>query len=317
MPNRSNQQVIDKRGSGYLEMQLGSYIVNSLENDYGLDYEVNLTDESVDDVHQEVTGDHFFIQLKSSAGFDSDETVYIDLSTDHISQYLSQPIPVLLVIYDDEYEEAYWHVLQEFVWDDLKNKNKNWREQNTVRIRITRNRTLQDLNRIENAVNRTQNRITRENSRALNIGEGIAFSPGDFQELQEQIKADQLSYKGHRLLEARQRLKRGDEEKAKQAIGKVLKAPEDDEAKVKAYLMKMIMRNYSQTEQAIEIIDLAEEAGDLASTLELEVEGQLLKLYKHVAVLFVCHNKRREIYITDVVQNISTSQSRLVERSAC
>lgn len=304
MTNRSEQQVIDKRGSGYLEMELSAYVVNSLENDYGLDYEVNLTDESIEDEYQEVTGDHFFIQLKSSAGFDSDETVYTDLSTDHISQYLAQPIPVILVIYDDEYEEAYWRVVQEFVWDDLKSHNKNWREQTTVRIRITRSRTIQNLDQLETAVNRTQNRITREHSRGLNVGEGIAFSPENFQELQKQIKADQLSYKAHRLLEARQYLKRGEDVEAEESIKKVLDAPDDDETKVKAYLMKMIMRNYSETDQAFEIISLAEEAIDIASQLDMEAEKKILELYKQVAGLFVCHNKRRKMLVTDVVQNI-------------
>lgn len=43
MTKRSEQQRLDRRGEAHLELQLEKYGVNSYENDFGLDFEVNLT----------------------------------------------------------------------------------------------------------------------------------------------------------------------------------------------------------------------------------------------------------------------------------
>jgi hypothetical protein len=94
MTKRSDNQRVDKRGEAHLNLQLERYVVNAYKNDFGIDFEVNLTTEADvegDDL-QQVTGEHFFIQLKSSAGFDSDESVYSDLQTTHIEQYGSVEI---------------------------------------------------------------------------------------------------------------------------------------------------------------------------------------------------------------------------------
>jgi len=204
MTKRSGNQRVDKRGEAHLNLQLEQYVVNAYENDFGIDFEVNLTTEADiehDDL-QRVTGEHFFIQLKSSAGFDSEDSVYADLQTTHIEQYLDQPLPVVLAIYDDDYEEIYWLVVQEFVWDELSQENEGWSEQTTVRIRIPRSQKLTDHDRLETAIKRTQNRIIRNQSRDLSIGEGLSFSPDDFTELERQRENDRLSYRGLTLIKA-------------------------------------------------------------------------------------------------------------------
>lgn len=306
MTKRSNKQRLDKRGEAHLNLQLERYVVNPYENDFGLDFEVNLTDQDSveDDNLQQVTGEHFFVQLKSSTGFDSDDSVYADLETKHLTQYLEQPIPVILTIYDDEYEEIYWRVVQEFVWDDLSNQNKNWREQSTVRVRIKRARNLTDHGRLETAVQRTQNRIVRERSRNLDIGEGISFTPDDFTELERQRETDRLSYRGLTLLKARQHLKRGNFDEADKSISEIAESNHDDQAKVKALFMEMMRRNPAQGEKAIEIVEYAQEAELLAEELNLEVDEHIATVHKHVAGLFVILKKREEMLYTDAIQDV-------------
>lgn len=93
MTKRSDNQRLDKRGEAHLELLLERYVVNAYENDFGIDFEVNLTSEAnvEDEDLRRVTGEHFFIQLKSSEGFDSDDSVFSDLQTTHIEQYLAGP----------------------------------------------------------------------------------------------------------------------------------------------------------------------------------------------------------------------------------
>lgn len=306
MTKRSNNQRLDKRGESHLDLQLERYVVNPYENDFGIDFEVNLTTEAgvENDDLQQVTGEHFFIQLKSSAGFDSNDSVYVDLQTTHIEQYLDEPLPVILAIYDDEYEEIYWTVVQEFVWDELSIENENWAEQTTVRIRIPRSQKLTDHDRLETAVKRSQNRIIRNESRDLSIGEGLSFSPDDFTELERQRKNDRLSYRGLTLVKARQQLKRGDFDEAEESITEISESGHDDQAKVKALFMEMMRRNPAKADQAIEIAEYAQKAEELSQELDLEVDELIATIHKHVAGLFVILEKREEMMFTDAVQSL-------------
>ena len=306
MTKRSDNQRLDKRGEAHLNLQLERYVVNVYENDFGLDFEVNLTaeDSVKDDDLQRVTGEHFFIQLKSSAGFDNDDSVFTDLQSTHITQYLAQPLPVVLAIYDDEEEEIYWRVVQEFVWDELSHENETWRDQSTVRIRISRSQKLTDHDRLETAIYRAQNRIIRNQSRDLAIGEGLSFSPSDFSELERQRKNDRLSYRGLTLLKARQQLKRGAFEEAEESISEISESDHDDQAKVKALFMEVMRRNPAHGDEAIEIVEYAQEAETLAQNLALEDDELVATVNKHVAGLFVILEKREEMLFTDAVQDL-------------
>jgi hypothetical protein len=48
MTKRSGNQRVDKRGEAHLNLQLEQYVVNAYENDFGIDFEVNLTTEADD-----------------------------------------------------------------------------------------------------------------------------------------------------------------------------------------------------------------------------------------------------------------------------
>lgn len=154
-----------------------------------------------------------------------------------------------MAVYDDECEEIYWLVVQEFVWDELSQENEDWSEQTTVRIRIPRSRKLTDLDRLETAITRSQNRIIRNQSRDLSIGEGLSFSPDDFTELERQRENDRLSYRGLTLVKARQQLKRGDFDEVEESISEISESDHDDQAKVKALFMEMMRRNPAHADQ--------------------------------------------------------------------
>ena len=306
MPKRSSNQELDEVGEAQLVTQLRPYPVEGYEKDYGLDFIVNLTDDDTDDRNQQnIRSDHFFIQLKSTAKFDADaEAVYEDIEIEHLKQYMGQPIPVVLAIYDDNSGEIYWRIIQEYIWDHLSNKKPDWRSQETHRITIPRSRLITDHDRLENAVNRTQNRIDRRRQRALNIGEGVAFTPDDFSELEHHAEQERLSYRGHKLLIAQQYLKRGKEDEAKESIDEILNADYDDEATVKALFAQIYMRNPAEGEEAVEIAEFAQEARELAAGLDMEVDQRIAHIFQHVAGLFIFAEKRQEMLVTDRIQSL-------------
>ncbi|WP_430638985.1 DUF4365 domain-containing protein [Haloferax volcanii] len=307
MTERSPHHVVDRRGIGQLEKDLSRYVVNALENDYGLDFEVALTEEPSSDEdtdQQQLTGDHFYIQLKSSSGFDNDDSVHHDLKTSHISQYLAEPLPVVLAIYDDEYEEIYWRIVQEFVWDDLNEDTPNWREkQDNARIRVPRSQKITDYERLERAVKRTSNRITRQESRGLNIGDGIQFTPDDITELQNQTESERTSYRGHRLVEARLHLKRGRFEQAQEAVEEVSDSAHEDRAKISALLMQILMLNPGNADEAFQIAELGAEAEGIARDLDRDTDANIAAVHKHIGGLSVILKRREEMVAVDIVQD--------------
>lgn len=306
MPKRSSNQEIDEVGEAQLITQLRPYPVEAYDNDYGLDFIVNLTDDETDDPNQQnIRSDHFFVQLKSTARFDSDtESVHEDLSIEHLKQYMGQPIPVILAIYDDITGEIYWRIIQEYVWDSLNNENPDWRSQSTHRITIPRSRLITDHDRLDDAINRTQSRIDRRRQRALNIGEGVAFTPENVSELEEHAEQERLSYRGHKLLIAQQYLKRGEESEAQESIEEVLNTENDDEATVKALFAQIYMRNPVDGEEAVEIAEFAQEARELAADLGMEVDQHLATIHQHIAALFVFAEKRAEMLATERIQSL-------------
>ena len=59
MTKRTEQQEVDQRGEGILTAQLGRYVVNDFDNDFGIDFAVNLTESGEDSNYKSVQGDHF------------------------------------------------------------------------------------------------------------------------------------------------------------------------------------------------------------------------------------------------------------------
>ena len=308
MTKRSSTQEINEVGENKLGIKLRPYAVEEYDRDYGLDFIVNLTEEpdTQDEGKelQDILSDHFFVQLKSTARFDPDtDAVHEDLNVHHLEQYIDQPIPVVLAIYDDNSDEIYWRVVQEFIWDHLDKENPNWRSQQTVRLKILRSQVITDYDRLKQAINRTQSRITRRQNQGLNIGEGIAFTPKDFTELEKQKEHDRLSYRGHTLLVAQQNLKAGNNEQAKDSITEILNADYNDEATVKALFAQLFMRNPAESDEAIEIVEFAEKARRVAAELDMETDQRLATAFLHIAGLFIMYENREEMRVTDLVQS--------------
>ena len=306
MPEWSPNQELDEVGEAQLITQLRPYPVEGYDKDYGIDFIVNLTEESDKPDYQSIRSNHFFIQLKSTRKFDPDtDSVYTDLEIDHLKQYINQPIPIILAIYDDNTGEIYWRIIQEYVWDTLNRKNPDWRSQETHRVTIPRSRVITDHDRLEEAVNRTQSRIDRRRQRALNIGEGIAFTADDFAELEKHAEEERLSYRGHKLLIAQQYLKRGEREEAKESIDEILNADhDDDEATVKALFAQIYMRNPVESDEAVEIAEFAQEARNIAVDLGMEEDRRLATIFQQLAGLFVFAEKRKEMLVSDRIQSL-------------
>lgn len=291
---RSSNQQLEQASRGELLSRLADFVVNPLDNDFGLDFQVTLTEQ--DDDRQQVSSINFYIQLKASTGFEG-ETAKLDLETDDLELYLKTSQPVVLAFYDDTVDTFYWTVAQDYIWDTLEDENPGWRDQEYNRVKVPKNNTFEDTDSVRDAVIASQKRIIRRQNMGLGIGEGIHFSSVDLSELNQEIESSLLSFKGHSLVKSQELLQQGETEAARATLIDVYNTPEKDEGKLKALIGLAHTYNPVEMKEALQIIAISDEAIDLAQ--ELDMEG--LKCYTTInmnqAELFILLQKSTEILI--------------------
>lgn len=297
---RSDNQRLEDLSRAKAKAILSQFVVNDLENDFGLDLEVALTESGEE--RQTVQPQNFYIQLKSSHDYGNKDTVAEDVKTDDLEYWIEQPVPVVLVAYSEAADELYWTVIQSHVWDVLNKENPSWRRQGQSRVKISRDQRLGDLEDLENAIHRTQNRIIRRQSRGLNIGEGVEFTPEDFSDMDAQIESDLLGFKGHTLEKAYQLFNQGRTEEGEELVKEVYEAPRDDKGKLKSINAQVFHKDSFEPEVALEVMDLAEEGIELAGELDEPGDEQYLIVHNFLSRLYVLLDKQKQFIIQQKIQ---------------
>lgn len=293
---RSSNQQLEQASRGELISRLDEFVVNSLDNDFGLDFQVTVTEQG-EDGHQEVRSINFYIQLKASEEFEGDRATF-DLTTDDLELYVETSQPVVLALYDDAADQFYWTVTQDYIWDTLNNETPGWREQDYNRIHVNKQNTFGDTDALKDAVVASQKRIIRRQNMGLGLGEGVHFSSADLGELDREINSSLLSFKGHSLIKSQELMQQGNMEEARETLIDVCNAPEKDEGKLKALVGLTHTYNSLEPEEAVTIIELSEEAIDLAQDLDIDGLEYYTKIHKHQSELFILLEKTEEILVS-------------------
>ncbi|WP_226024026.1 DUF4365 domain-containing protein [Halomicrobium salinisoli] len=293
---RSSNQQLEQASRGELISRLDEFVVNSLDNDFELDFQVTVTEQR-DDGHQEVQSINFYIQLKASEEFAGDRATF-DIPTDDLELYVETSQPVVLALYDDAVDQFYWTVMQDYIWDTLNNETPEWREQDYNRIHVNKQNTFGDTDALKDAVVASQKRIIRRQNMGLGLGEGVHFSSADLGGLDREINSSLLSFKGHSLIKSQELMQQGNMEEARETLIDVYNAPEKDEGKLKALVGLTHTYNSLEPEEAVTIIELSEEAIDLAQDLDTGGLEYYTKIHKHQSELFILLEKTEEILVS-------------------
>lgn len=301
---RSDNQRLEDLSRGKAQALLSRFVVNELDNDFGLDLEVALTDADTDNI-QEVTAQNFYVQLKASSQFEG-EQAKIEMRIADLKLYIQQQIPVILALYDEEADLFYWCTIQEYIWDNLERVKPDWRRQTTHEVKVDKGYTFSDLDLLARTVEDVQKRIMRRHNRSLDIGEGVALNVEDFHEIDEQIESDILSYKGHSLLKSKELMSQGKEREAQKIVEEVFRTPTDDEGKVKSILAKTFFMSSFEPENAIQVINLCNEGIELAETLSMVGDEQYLRAQREIAKLYILLDRQRKISIIASIQEEAT-----------
>lgn len=157
----TSNQTLEQRSRTELKSAFEGWAVNDLENDFGLDFVVQLARpaERKDKQYTELTPFSCYVQLKAAESFDGGQSVSRSVDTDLFDSYWRSPVPIAFVFYEDSSGDLYYCFLQDVVWTDFWESTPTWRTQETVTVRIDRDRQLTDRDDFGKAVEACQRRI--------------------------------------------------------------------------------------------------------------------------------------------------------------
>lgn len=185
---KDKNQEIKSKAEGLLKMFFASWPFNPLPDDYGLDFHITVTQNTL-------IGDkyNFLVQLKGSESI-SYKKEYFSFKMDvkHLLSYLEIPNPVLLVIYDVNTEVGYWINIQRYCRNILNIESPNWIKQKTKNLRIPLKNQLTDISIIKQEIIESTNENMRLFVENLKWPEGYESIKDDPEEIKKVIEKSEI-----------------------------------------------------------------------------------------------------------------------------
>lgn len=129
---RPSQHVTETESAIIFSQTIPSEWVNrDIKPDYGLDKSVEIVEGG------KVTGKELLIQLKGTTTINvTDGYVSYPLEVKNLKYYLERDTPVILTVVDVPSKKCYWLFIQEYIYQTLDEANPNWKQQETVTVKI-------------------------------------------------------------------------------------------------------------------------------------------------------------------------------------
>lgn len=163
MAKKPRKHGIESLSDAYLIKVFHDWNYNKLDNDYGIDFFVEIFHNTMS------SGLVFGVQNKATddIGNYQNGCFTFSMKTDHLKDYLMQPFPVFLHLYDTQKELGYWLNLYLYCNDVLDKEKHAWREQKYVTCYIPKENKLEHLNKIIDSVMQSRLRYIGKNSDSL------------------------------------------------------------------------------------------------------------------------------------------------------
>lgn len=295
-PSDHQLEDISKRKFGLL---FSEHLVNEQTNDYGFDFEVRLTMEGPDN-QRVASGTSFYIQLKASESLIGEDVVKYDLETDLLlNQCLKSPVPAVLVMYDDSQNEFYWRILQPYCWNTLDKENQGWRDQQTVRISMSRDPLSENIDTFEDKITTASRHISIKHNEELSFVSDSMDDEGELERVRNQCLKQYMNStleKGKRLLQE------GKEENALRCFAQVFEESIPTESKLQAGIKLLETTEADHTDPK----KLAERGEVLTSAM------LLAKKYDYDAILQEL-NQERELVMPQLQASLIGSRFKNTE----
>ena len=275
---RPENHVKQTESFAYVESTLKEWALNRMSEDYGIDYDIQIFEK------EEGTELNFGAQIKSTEKSNTDgENYKFVLDTDHIDFLFKQNRPILLVVYDIPSKNAFWVVIQDYIWDVLNKENPNWLNQGSSTIKLPLRNLLTDKEAIKRAVAKCFKKIAIKNFHNLSIEDGLGLN-----ETLESIKGfeEKTEYvlNNSKILLAQKLAITGDYETVFKKLSEVYSQQKKDLPHLRSIIALIAYTNIAIEKENKKVIELAEEGFKIAEQLNEKTGYAILLVYRAQAV---------------------------------
>ncbi len=180
---RVRSHIIEKKSDLFLEDFFVNWVCNKLHNDYGLDYNIIITEDEV------TTELNFFVQNKGTDFINiSGDYVIYDIDPKYLIYYSNFIQPVLIFQYDTQNNCAYWINTQKYVRNILDLEKPDWRNNKTsIRIKIPSNNKLTTVDIIKSEIINSFNENIGNSTTKFEVIESMFYSKLKFPSISDLI----------------------------------------------------------------------------------------------------------------------------------
>lgn len=278
---RTKNHIKQTESFAYLEETLKEWALNRLSEDYGIDYDIQIFEK------EEGTELNFGAQIKSTEKSNVDTEHYkFCLDTEHIDYFFKQNRPILLIVYDIPSKNAFWIVIQDYVWDVLNKENPNWLNRGSSIIKLPLRNVLTDKEAIKRAVKKCFNRIAVESFYNLSIDDGLGLNETleDIEKLKKFEEKTEYVLNNKKILLAQKLAITGDYETVFKKLNEVYSQQKKDRAHLRAIIALVSYTNIAVEKENKKVVMLSEEGFQLAEQLDEKIGYAILLVYRAQAI---------------------------------
>ncbi len=168
---------------------LPGWLIRKQDPDIHVDYFVEITEKS------RPSGVIFGVQLKgTNSPRYSKSLIKLSIKTKHLSYYLDKvKQPIFIIVVDIKKRRGFWFFVQEWAKEELK--ERNWREQKKIDIKIPLKNSLSDMKYLRAEITRAE--IFMRDLWPSSIPAAIQHEKESLEELDRRVQID-ISYQGGR-----------------------------------------------------------------------------------------------------------------------
>lgn len=302
MIKRPANHIKETNSLAYVTKTWSEWAVNETKDDYGIDLDVIIFENN------EITDINFPAQLKSTDNIKlKNEIISYSIDTEHLNYYFSHPIPFIFILYDNKSEEAYWIIIQDFVWDILNNNTPNWRNQKYNTLYLPIKNKIEDKDQVKRSIINTRKRIIQEKWYKLKIGEGLGLNETleDIEKLEKFEEQTEIKTKEAKLILSNKFTYQGEVEKAIDKIMDIYKQDKKDLMHLKSIMMLTSHFNISIMDENLKLINLCMEGIKLAKELNNTIYESILILSKSKAIYYLLVQKVGSLLYSQKVSSLS------------
>ena len=296
---RTRKQELEDMSEAKLKQLLSGWVVNKLDKDFGIDFDVRMTESNVKDSgNQIVTGDHFSLQLKSTDD-DCKNGFFEDLEMVDWNLFLENSTPVILAKYYSKCDLIMYEVIQPYAWNILDRKESKWKDGTQKRIHLSKK--IDNLEVLKRDIHEAFIQIVRKrNYYNTSIGEGI--NPSDFDKLRDK---DLQEFKFKTLMVAFSEINSGNEEKGIELLEEVYSCPREDVLKFVANINLILHLNSLNPHNHNRIVKYSEEGIKLSERTGDNVFKDFLAITIHNVALVRLITKMSQMLYAKRISNMS------------